>query len=120
MAVSRKRASTEVPAFLSISYLIGSPPTGTSMMTLTSRGGSIPIEMASMRMAGSAWLLRPAHGERRQAQGQGGRDATQSPTNSKARDLKGLQVVQAKATLSSDFGPNFSELRATMRPPSAR
>ena len=30
------------------------------------------------------------------------------------------QLVQAKATLSSDFGPNFSEERATMRPPSAR
>ena len=30
------------------------------------------------------------------------------------------QLVQAKATLSSDLGPNFSELRATIRPPSAR
>jgi hypothetical protein len=30
------------------------------------------------------------------------------------------QLVQAKATLSSDFGPNFSEERATMRPPRAR
>src|SRR6516165_6645374 len=49
-----KRSTTSVPASLSISYLIGSPPTGTSMMTLTSRGGSIPIETASMRMDGSA------------------------------------------------------------------
>jgi hypothetical protein len=32
----------------------------------------------------------------------------------------GAQLVQAKATLSSDLDPNFSELRATMRPPSAR
>src|SRR5450755_2839895 len=56
MAVWRNRSTTSVPASLSISYLIGSPPTGTSMMTLTSRGGSIPIEMASMRMDGSAWL----------------------------------------------------------------
>ena len=31
-----------------------------------------------------------------------------------------LQLVQAKATLSSDLGPNFSDERATMRPPSAR
>src|SRR6266481_2389442 len=54
MAVYRNRSTTSVPASLSISYLIGSPPTGTSMMTLTSRGGSIPIEMASMRMDGSA------------------------------------------------------------------
>src|SRR6202020_217772 len=54
MAVKRKRSTTSVPASLSISYLIGSPPTGTSTMTLTSRGGSIPIEMASMRMDGSA------------------------------------------------------------------
>ena len=30
------------------------------------------------------------------------------------------QLVQAKATLSSDFGPNFSDERATMRPPRAR
>ncbi len=30
------------------------------------------------------------------------------------------QWVQAKATLSSDFGPNFSDERATIRPPSAR
>src|SRR6202035_3667340 len=54
MAVYRNRSTTSVPASLSISYLIGSPPTGTSMMTLTSRGGSVPIEMASMRMDGSA------------------------------------------------------------------
>ena len=31
-----------------------------------------------------------------------------------------VQLVQANATLSSDLGPNFSEERATMRPPSAR
>jgi hypothetical protein len=41
-----------VPAALSISYLIGSPPTGTSMMTLISWGGFLPMEMASTRMTG--------------------------------------------------------------------
>jgi hypothetical protein len=40
-----------VPAALSISYLIGSPPIGTSTMTFTSCGGFVPIGMASMRMA---------------------------------------------------------------------
>src|SRR3954469_18152001 len=50
MAVCRKRSTTRVPAALSISYLIGSPPIGTSMMTFTSRGGLLPIAMASMRM----------------------------------------------------------------------
>src|SRR5580765_2742791 len=54
MEVCRKRSTKRVPASLSISYLIGSPPTGTSMMTLTSCGGFLPIEMASMRMEGSA------------------------------------------------------------------
>jgi hypothetical protein len=36
------------------------------MMTLTSRGGSIPIEMASMRMDGSvkAWLQLSDTGRR--------------------------------------------------------
>jgi hypothetical protein len=34
--------------------------------------------------------------------------------------VSAAQLVQAKATLSSDFGPNRSEERATMRPPSAR
>ena len=36
------------PEALSISYLIGSPPIGTSMSTFTSRGGSAPMEIASM------------------------------------------------------------------------
>src|SRR3954463_2424182 len=53
MAVYRNRSTTSVPASLSISYLIGSPPTGTSMITLTSCGGLLPVEMASMRMGGS-------------------------------------------------------------------
>src|SRR5215216_7676207 len=56
MAVYRNLSTTRVPASLSISYLIGSPPTGTSMMTLTSCGGFLPIEMASMRMEGSVVL----------------------------------------------------------------
>jgi len=37
---------------LFISYLIGWPPIGTSMMTFTSSGGLFPIGMASMRMRG--------------------------------------------------------------------
>src|SRR3954452_5036488 len=57
MAVYRNRSTTSVPASLSISYLIGSPPTGTSTMTLTSRGGSTPMEMASIRMSRSAACL---------------------------------------------------------------
>src|SRR5947209_5516126 len=56
MAVYRNRSTTSVPAPLSISYLIGSPPIGTSTMTLTSRGGSMPIEIASIRMDCSAIL----------------------------------------------------------------
>jgi len=50
IGVCRKRSTTSVPAALSISYLIGSPPIGTSMMTFTSSGGFWPILMASMRM----------------------------------------------------------------------
>ena len=38
----RKQSTTRVPAFLSISYLIGSPPIGTSMITLTSWAASSP------------------------------------------------------------------------------
>ena len=34
--------------------------------------------------------------------------------------LSAAQLVQAKATWSSDFGPKPSEERATMRPPKAR
>src|ERR1043165_7517961 len=50
MEVCRKRSTNNVPTSLSISYLIGSPPTGTSMMTLTSSGGLLPMGIASMRM----------------------------------------------------------------------
>src|SRR6476620_3613100 len=50
MGVCRKRSTTSVPAALSISYLIGSPPIGTSTMTFTSSGGLMPMAMASMRM----------------------------------------------------------------------
>src|SRR5262245_59045186 len=52
MGVCRKRSTTSVPAALSISYLMGSPPIGTSIMTLTSSGGLMPTDMASMRMEG--------------------------------------------------------------------
>src|SRR5581483_2361748 len=50
MAVYRKRSTISAPAALSISYLIGSPPTGTSTTTFTSRGGSRPTEIASRRI----------------------------------------------------------------------
>src|SRR5919199_286602 len=53
MDVYRKRSTTSVPAALSISYLMGSPPIGTSMTTLTSWGGFRPTGMASRRMSGS-------------------------------------------------------------------
>jgi hypothetical protein len=42
------------------------------------------------------------------------------PGNDGGAIRTGLQLAQAKATLSSDFGPNFSEERATIRPPRAR
>src|SRR4029079_1082431 len=51
MAVWRKRSTTSVPAALSISYLIGSPPIGTSITTLTSSAGGTPSAMASGRRA---------------------------------------------------------------------
>jgi hypothetical protein len=47
-----------VPAALSISYLIGSPPIGTSMMVFTSSGGLWPIAMASRFMARPFLLLK--------------------------------------------------------------
>src|SRR5580692_9354878 len=50
MDVYKKRSTTSAPDALSISYLIGSPPTGTSTTTFTSRGVSRPIEMASRRI----------------------------------------------------------------------
>src|SRR6478735_5303471 len=66
MGVCRKRSTTSVPAALSISYLIGSPPIGTSMMTLTSSGGLKPILMASRRMGapGGWWAIVAAHTRR--------------------------------------------------------
>src|SRR5262245_30655066 len=56
MGVYRKRSTTSVPAALSSSYLIGSPPIGTSITTLTSCGGFRPTGIASMRMALSGAL----------------------------------------------------------------
>src|SRR5687767_14957315 len=50
MAVYRNRSTIRAPEALSISYLIGSPPTGTSTMTFTSFGGSRPIATASRRI----------------------------------------------------------------------
>src|ERR1700753_1030482 len=52
MAVYRKRSTTSAPEALSSSYLMGSPPIGTSMMTLTSSGTFLPTGIWSMRMAG--------------------------------------------------------------------
>src|SRR4051812_7506706 len=50
MAVYKKRSTTRVPASLSSSYLIGSPPVGTSTMTLTSCGTLRPTAILSMRI----------------------------------------------------------------------
>jgi hypothetical protein len=50
-----KRSTTNIPAFLSISYFMGSPPIGTSMIAFTSSGGSLPIETWSRFIDGS-WL----------------------------------------------------------------
>src|SRR5215475_10824015 len=65
IGVWRKRSTTRVPAALSSSYLIGSPPIGTSTMTLTSSGGLFPILMASIRMERSHCcdhiITTPAH-----------------------------------------------------------
>ena len=47
MEVYKKRSTKSAPDFLSISYLMGSPPTGTSIMTFTSSGGLVPIGIAS-------------------------------------------------------------------------
>src|ERR671920_618076 len=70
MAVYRKRSTTRVPAALSISYLIGSPPMGTSTTTFTSCGGFVPIGMASKRMEGSgAEGLRCSTGRTEEQQG---------------------------------------------------
>src|SRR5215510_6776674 len=68
MAVCRKRSTTKVPAALSISYLIGSPPIGASMMTLTSSGGLWPIAMASRRMAGPSKTAAGHDGDRARPQ----------------------------------------------------
>src|SRR5258708_36794606 len=58
MAVYRNRSTIRAPEALSISYLIGSPPTGTSTTTLTSLGGSRPTETASRRMQTPMWNAR--------------------------------------------------------------
>src|SRR4051812_1366574 len=50
MAVYRKRSTMSAPDSLSISYLIGSPPTGTSTITFTSFGGSLPMDTDSRRI----------------------------------------------------------------------
>src|SRR5215471_20393058 len=65
MAVCRKRSTTSVPARLSISYLIGSPPIGTSTITLTSSGGWWPMEMASRFMANRLQRKTGGHTGRR-------------------------------------------------------
>src|SRR2546421_10970162 len=60
MGVWRKRSTTSVPGSLSSSYLIGSPPTGTSMTTFTSSGGRLPIGIASMRIRSRPELVPDA------------------------------------------------------------
>src|SRR5689334_18299992 len=52
------RSTNRAPETLSNSYFTGSPPTGTSMMTLMDSGGSSPTGMRSMFMMGRA--LTPA------------------------------------------------------------
>src|SRR5207245_1710515 len=49
------RSTNRAPDFLSNSYLTGSPPTGTSMMTLRLSGGLSPAGMRSMFMMGRAY-----------------------------------------------------------------
>src|SRR3569833_791759 len=58
MAVYRKRSTTSAPEALSSSYLMGSPPIGTSMMTLTSWGTFFPIGISSIRMGQLRWRRR--------------------------------------------------------------
>src|SRR6218665_3010573 len=49
------RSTNRAPETLSNSYFTGSPPTGTSMMTLMLSGGSLPTGMRSMFMMGRAY-----------------------------------------------------------------
>src|SRR5215217_5486961 len=51
MGVCRMRSTNKAPDFLSNSYFTGSPPTGTSMMTLMFSGGLSPVGIRLMFMA---------------------------------------------------------------------
>src|SRR5262245_47830957 len=126
------------------------------MMTLTSCGGLVPIETASIRIEESsvkcrviqspaaiwpchtrAWpaypsnfreIMNPAptgsQGQRYYRMERCRRMAVQSVQIKAAKEIGSksigrtesvqIQLVQAKATLSSDFGPKRSEERATM------
>src|SRR5208337_714980 len=63
--------TTSVPEALSNSYLIGSPPSGTSVTTLTSSGGFVPIFIASRRIKKLQWRKggRSANGRGDEAEG---------------------------------------------------
>src|SRR5436190_8870622 len=74
MAVYRNRSTNSAPDALSTSYLIGSPPIGTSTMTFTSSGGLMPVLIASMFMVGS--VLLPADHPPEQAGGHPSRQGT--------------------------------------------
>src|SRR5262249_488464 len=52
MAVCRNRSTKSAPDSLSISYFTGSPPSGISMMALTSQGGLRPMAIFEMSMTG--------------------------------------------------------------------
>src|ERR1051326_2659690 len=59
IGVWRMRSTKIAPDFLSNSYFTGSPPTGTSMITLTRAGGSSPSGIRSMFMMGRPLTVRP-------------------------------------------------------------
>src|SRR3546814_1085483 len=62
------RSTNSAPDFLSNSYFTGSPPTGTSMMTLRLSGGLSPIGTMSIRiglpLSNTREPARPARDER--------------------------------------------------------
>src|SRR3546814_3267826 len=57
------RSTQRAPDFLSNSYLTGSPPTGTSMMTLTLSGGLSPMGIRSMFIMGRPYSPDDGSGE---------------------------------------------------------
>src|SRR5690242_14853941 len=74
------RSTNNAPDFLSNSYFTGSPPTGTSMTTLTLFGGSSPMGMRSRFIASFLGQVsgapkdRQAEEQRRKARGDRSQD----------------------------------------------